>query len=555
MIKSSSSSGGGVIGGLSLGRCTWVSFALLVGAVVASLWTGLIVLRVEVMVNPAGDPAAQRAAQQQRAIQQHQHGGSGGGGHNQPAPLLSLAGAGADGDAAPVAPTPSSKDKDKAVRTGAAAGGTNTVKLNQAPAALGDDKDKDGGAKKDADDDDHATGRKCWRKNARQAEPPSAQVAANPKCNAGDRARWRPGKCSFDASWLEPWTRFRPGGNWTIVDVGANKGYVIAGWLDVLQHKSQFSPHHLGMLLFNRTMSGASASDGGWTPSHCGGCCECLDRPPNMPRANKAHSVKVYGFEPSINNYRWLSSFFTDRATITIRNAAASDAPGRAYFPDQAFGIETGKVVSEPQAGYLPVDIVALDDELGHIPFLDILSTDAEGFDQQVAKGAEKFLKEGRVGVYQFEMYKSHDYKEIFERLGRWGYACYFSTASRRDRCHKPPKKPMFKVPMIVRITDCWEDDYNGYVGWVNGLCHNTRIEPLNKIFEYLANKRHKGGNGNCAPRASGRSYTRRFVEEFVVPLREGVLKERPEARGVAVSDDLGFEAREPLTHAPDAAS
>jgi FkbM family methyltransferase len=456
---------------VSLSRCTLIALTLVLIAVGVSLWTGLIVLRIEVQVNPD---------------------------NNMPfAPQRVTAGDGDGSDGAPAA-------------------GQLAEPPVKAPAA------------QEGSDELPPTSRvhTSSRKNL-PPRPPSSANAANPKCNAGDRARWRPGKCAFDNLWLEPWTRHRPHGNWTLVDVGANKGYVIAGWLDVLQQRSQFSPHHLGMYLFNRTMTNLES---GWLPSHCGGCCECLDRPPAMPPANKAHSVKVYGFEPGVANYKWLSSFFTDRNLVTIRNAAAGEKSSRVYFPDVPLGVEIGKVSETPKKGFVPVDIITLDEELEHVEFLDVLSTDAEGFDQAVARGARKFLEQGRVGVYQFEMYAPDNYRALFEKLKTWGYDCYFSTASRRDKSH-PPKKPFFRVPTLVRITDCWEDEYQGYIGWVNGLCHNTRIETLNKIFSYLAHKSHKGGSGNCDGKTHQRRKVRKFIEDYVVPLKAGEAKtkERPD--------------------------
>lgn len=383
--------------------------------------------------------------------------------------------------------------------------------------------------------------------STKSATPPGPTPPTNPKCNAGDKHKWRPGKCAFDSSWLEPWTRYRPGGNWTLVDVGANKGYVIAGWLDVLQQDSKFSPHHLGIRLFNRTLTGVGLEDG-FLPSHCGGCCECLDRPPGMASKNKASRIKVYGFEPGPANYRWLSSFFTDKELVTVRNAAAGAASSRVYFPaNLPLGTEIGKVSSKPQDGFVPIDIVTLDEELEHVQWIDVLSTDAEGFDQEIAKGAKRFLEAGNVGVYQFEMYRPDDYKAVFARLQQWGYDCYFSTASRRDKSH-PPKKPFFKVPMLVRITDCWEDEYQGYVGWVNGLCHNTRVEALNKIFAYLARKHHKGGSGNCDGKMIQKRKVRDFLRKYVVGARNGFRANRSE---VGVSQ-LAHEAEVEKSPAED---
>lgn len=355
-------------------------------------------------------------------------------------------------------------------------------------------------------------------------------------CNAGNKKQWRPGKCADDNAWLLPWMASRPGSDWTLVDVGANKGYVISGWLDALQQDSPYGPYLLAAGIYKSY--GRSMTHG--LASLCGGCCECIERPPDLPSAYRARSVRIHGFEPSVANFKWLQQFFAPRnvssgkATIHLRHAAVSDVPSKLYFPDNAFGFETGKVKKDPLPGYVPVNILSLGDELrgkSILPnvmqeeCLDVLSTDAEGFDQDVARGAEWFLREGRVGVYQFEMYREEDYQKVFERLKEWGYVCFYATASRRPPKNQPAadgqpqmkrKRRLPEVPKVIRITDCWDPDYAGYIGWVNGLCYNSRIPALQKIFHLLMQSPHRGGSGNCDSKKLQQKYATYFLKKFV---------------------------------------
>jgi FkbM family methyltransferase len=232
-----------------------------------------------------------------------------------------------------------------------------------------------------------------------------------------------------------------------------------------------------------------------------------VEAPPSVSDAHRASGVKVYAFEPSIANFKWLSFFFNDSSVVNLTNAAVSYTPGTAYFPNDVLGKETGKVVTSPQEGYVPVKIVSLDAFLGaEIPFIDVLSTDAEGFDQDVAKGARSFISSGRVGVYQFEMYRQEDYKTIFEQLLEWGYVCYYFTEMRGKVAGQ-------SVPWLIRISECWHEEYQRYIGWVNGLCYNWRVPHLKPIFEALELRRHR----NTGPSLSkSRARVLHFMRKYV---------------------------------------
>lgn len=320
-------------------------------------------------------------------------------------------------------------------------------------------------------------------------------------CYKGSSRAWRPGKCADDNAWLVPWMAAKPQDDWTLVDVGANKGYVIAGWLETLLGRSRtpFTPHNLGVSIYTN-----NDIKEGFT-NMCGGCTECADPPADVPEEHRARSVKVYGFEPSIANYRWLSFFYNDSNIVEIVNAAVSHTPGTAYFPDGVLGKETGKVSAVAAPGFVPVKIVSLDMFLAdkNVSFIDILSTDAEGFDQDVAKGAESWIKNGRVGVYQFEMYRAEDYKTIFERLYEWGYVCFYFTEVRKG----------FSAPWLIRISGCWQPYFQNLIGWVNGLCYNSKVPALGPIFNRLTRKVHRSGGPS---RLGARRKVMRFVQTYV---------------------------------------
>lgn len=328
---------------------------------------------------------------------------------------------------------------------------------------------------------------------------------------------WRVANCLEDQRWLVPWALKRPNTSWFMIDVGANKGYVIAGWIQILSALEYHShgPQQLGVGIFSTFKNITQGFN-----SLCGGCCECLDVIDQRAlRAAKAQSLKIVAFEPSVANAAWLQSFFASSNHTQIVHAAVSDNPGTAYFPNNRFGVEIGKVLSVAAPGYVPVNIASLDSFFAASPpvFVDVLSTDAEGFDQDVARGAKSLIATGRVGVYQFEMYRAEDYHAVFERLDGFGYTCFFPVVVRRKikgwRSRHSPR-----VPMYIQITSpCWKEVYNRTIGWSNAVCYNRRVRELHDVFEVLKKNRAPKEVGNCPGKAKQRRAVRWFLQRHVL--------------------------------------
>ena len=102
------------------------------------------------------------------------------------------------------------------------------------------------------------------------------------------------------------------------------------------------------------------------------------------------------------------------------------------------------------------------------IDYIDILMTDAEGYDYRVADGASYFLDGGRVGLYIFELWgRNIPLRQHLERLARAGFRCYF-----------PQSLEQHIYRAFVPISGvCWREEYN-YVGWSNVVCANTKRAP-----------------------------------------------------------------------------
>jgi FkbM family methyltransferase len=362
-------------------------------------------------------------------------------------------------------------------------------------------------------------------------DEPEAEAAAAPM--AGEEAgacfrlpdiTWRPARCPPNSHWLPAWMKARvdaaraansSGGveeaarSWTLVDVGANKGYTLTGWAEQLlgSANTPFTARNLGISLYNKTRNFHDMS-------LCGACCDCGDAPVVIDATNVgALHLKAIAFEPGPSTARHLAQFFRDRKMFDIRHKAVAQKGGRAFFPDVKLGNETGRLQHKlaPPAGrgdsesviataptgrrapprMVPVDVVALDDELAPLyaspsaPGIDILLTDVEGLDGDVARGARRLLASGMVSAYIFEMHGRENYTEVFHWLDRVaGFECYFGTEQRKSGRSD-------RVPRFVRITGpCWRDEYETYSGWMNAICaHRARAPELVRVAGALTRK------------------------------------------------------------------
>lgn len=372
---------------------------------------------------------------------------------------------------------------------------------------------------------------------------------------------WRPARCPSDEWWLEPWVKMRGGQAWTLVAVGANKGYGLTSWMEHLvgTERTPYNARRLGIHLFNTTRQFG-------TMSHCGGCCECVDAPIHVRKEHAAARVRVIAFEPGPATARHLRTFFDDRDTFDIRWKAVSDRNGRAFFPDVPLGKETGQLVADnTSAGRAAlaagnakfnlstVDVVALDDELQPLyrPLpdarkaaadggaeetdasppsasspagIDILQTDVEGFDQDVARGARKLLASGKVGVYIFEMNRAENYTQVFGWLhAEAGFECYFGTERRFVQSTR-----WRHLPPFVRITGrCWRPEYETYSGWINAVCvHRERAKELLPVMGRLTRMRRKMMM-TCAGKKRQQKVVGRFLSRYLAAEQREYQKEQ----------------------------
>ncbi len=110
--------------------------------------------------------------------------------------------------------------------------------------------------------------------------------------------------------------------------------------------------------------------------------------------------TKLYAFEPCPGTFEILKR---RGLASTLVPAACSDRSGKAFMSVTAVGAGTNSLTDSKTGAEVPV--VALDDYCRehHIPHIDLLKIDAEGYDFNVLSGAQSLLASHAVEVLQFE--------------------------------------------------------------------------------------------------------------------------------------------------------
>ena len=277
----------------------------------------------------------------------------------------------------------------------------------------------------------------------------------------------------------------------TIVNVGANKGYLLASLLDLLRPALGITPASLHAHLVTPAVAARQNLHDG-----CGFCNDCLEG--HLPTAAsgartcfsdagellppEAFPLTLHAFEATLSNAELLdygvlamareSRNATALSTTLHRQAVVGDpAVTVVQFGNCKAGVERcgvadaekgflGATKSDSDIGTVSVPAVTLDAwaETEGVTLIDLLAVDTEGMDPEVLKGASRLLESRRVRIVEFE-YHSHrawqatSLQAVVERLDGYGFDCFFENLS-----------------TLTRLTGCWHGSYE-IRGWSNVIC------------------------------------------------------------------------------------
>jgi FkbM family methyltransferase len=230
--------------------------------------------------------------------------------------------------------------------------------------------------------------------------------------------------------------------NLTFVNVGANKGYNVAEFLQRYHQRAAPSSE-----AWHQALMRAGEHQRLRVRYGCGLCNACRARP---PRARHHVRVDAHAIEMVRTNAVALRELFSVfRVPGTVHHLAMSNYSGVAtYRAATAVGLEhfeLGKDVLKTRADQvacLTLDAFA-SKHFGRPAHIDLLSVDVEGQDALVLEGAAELLRARRVAVLEFEFigrgYWRADkggeqrlLRHVLARLEGFGYRCYWQGESGR---------------------------------------------------------------------------------------------------------------------------
>jgi FkbM family methyltransferase len=202
-----------------------------------------------------------------------------------------------------------------------------------------------------------------------------------------------------------------------ILDIGCNKGYTSADFLDALSPGTGMNPHTLVKAIRQVAAEDKVKYD------REGGVCNDADKPLNVD-TKSIRNVEVHCFEPSPATYNMLTRVHdklmkddsdNSKAKWHIHNLGMHQVSGEMKWHSackDSVGNELCGIVEEDTKDSITVPVVTVDeflmdtyktekDEL--LPLVHMLKVDAEGLDPAVLTGSTKLLTQNRAMMVMFE--------------------------------------------------------------------------------------------------------------------------------------------------------
>ena len=266
-----------------------------------------------------------------------------------------------------------------------------------------------------------------------------------------------------------------------VVNVGANKGYVLAELVSIFAPQAGIGPIRLG----------EAYEEFGLTLNHftgCGVCADCREDPaPSSAVMCVAAAgggggsvggallaqLTLHAFEPMPDNIHLLRSVvepllaIADGVSLKVHAAAVvSDAARVKSVPFQNCkrGEEACSISSAAGSNTVDVPTASLDlwaeRELKGGAVIDLLFVDAEGYDPDVIRGASALLRSGRVRILEFEyhgvnLWEIQSLDGVVTALDWQGYSCFL----------------IGRASNAVLLTGCFEPASMEKKAWSNVLC------------------------------------------------------------------------------------
>lgn len=311
-------------------------------------------------------------------------------------------------------------------------------------------------------------------------EPPLAYA-----CSAVERAAqvkaMRPdeSRCYGSAFWPALFAAGLACRDVVAVSVGANKGYLLAHWADLLRPELNVTPASLYARFLTPPLREMIDFD-----VICGNCRDC-DAAHVHTRAGRCAgapgALQLWAVEPVPGNVALLRGGLAAavaeargvRVEVRVEQAALVGAPAPRTVAVEACspGRETCGVVEEgAPAGGTTVEVPAytLDGWAAArgVRAIDVLAIDTEGLDAPVLAGGATLLARGGVRLLLFEYHDKRAWREatlqgVVAALDTHGFDCY-----------------LLQEKLALRLTGCWDPAFE-FKSWSNVMCARRAEEAL----------------------------------------------------------------------------
>ena len=265
------------------------------------------------------------------------------------------------------------------------------------------------------------------------------------------------------------------------VSVGANKGYLLAHWADLLRPELNVTPASLYARFLAPPLRELIDFD-----VICGNCRDCDTAHVHTrvgPCAGTPGALQLWAVEPVPGNVALLrgglAAAVTEargvRAEVRVEQVALVGAPAPRTVAVEACspGRETCGVVEEgaPAGGggtAVEVPAYTLDGwAAAHgVRTIDVLAIDTEGLDAPVLAGGATLLARGGVRLLLFEYHDKRAWREatlqgVVAALDIYGFDCY-----------------LLQKKLALRLTGCWDPAFE-FKSWSNVMCARRAEEAL----------------------------------------------------------------------------
>ena len=288
------------------------------------------------------------------------------------------------------------------------------------------------------------------------------------------------------------------------LSIGCNKGYDAVNTLRMGSFNPALSTEKWAETLTNLKMNGA-------------GVCGQRDTTQFGPllfesaeaAARVVPSAELHCVEPLGSNFRVLENATRtlgyDRHGLRVHRAAVSNRVGEVSFPIGPPGKESLGISHCETRKCETVYVTTIDELVRTVVSdgnrdtpIDVLSIDTEGHDMEALLGAtEVALPRTRYLEFEFHtvgVWKNYNLRDAIDLLAEHDFNCYWML----DADASP-----WDHPVLVRITECWLDQYNRRF-WSNVACVNKktnlelarRMEDLHQMFAYAAEVEHRNRTG-----------------------------------------------------------